>query len=162
MATPPRMRATPLPGIGVQYDIVTLSGHHLSVVAHRDGSRSLNGYRSDDPDACALSVHLSEPEASAFTDALQPPHHDPMLLHATELGLVVERIALSAASRWNGKQLGDTRLRTRTGSSVVAILRGPYPIPSPAPVFRLAGGDTLIVIGTREGADAAAAILAQE
>ena len=156
------MRTTPLPGIGVQYDLVTLSGHHLSVVAHRDGSRSLNGYRSDDPDACALSVHLSEPEAGALTDALQPPHHDPMLLHATELGLVVERIAMAAASRWNGKQLGDTRLRTRTGSSVVAILRGPYPIPSPAPVFRLAGGDTLIVIGTREGADAAAAILAQE
>jgi TrkA domain protein len=156
------MSTTPLPGIGVQYDLVTFEGHHLSVVAHRDGSRSLNGYRSDDPDACALSVHLSEPEASALTDALQPPHYDPMLLHATELGLVVERIALSAASRWNGRQLGDTRLRTRTGSSVVAILRGPYPIPSPAPVFRLAGGDVLIVIGTREGADAAAAILAQE
>ena len=156
------MRTTPLPGIGVQYDLVTLQGHHLSVVAHSDGSRSLNGYRADDPDACALSVHLSEPEAGALTDALQPPHHDPMLLHATELGLVVERIELSAASRWNGRQLGDTRLRTRTGSSVVAILRGPYPIPSPAPVFRLAGGDVLIVVGTREGADAAAAILAQE
>jgi len=42
---------------------------------------------------------------------------------------------------------------------ILAILRGPYPIPSPAPVFRLAGGDTLIVVGTREGADAAAAIL---
>jgi TrkA domain protein len=156
------MRTTPLPGIGVQYDLVTLQGHHLSVIAHSDGSRSLNGYRADDPDACALSVRLSEPEASALTDALEPPHHDPMLLHATELGLVVERIALSAASRWNGRQLGDTRLRTRTGSSVVAILRGPYPIPSPAPVFRLAGGDVLIVVGTREGADAAAAILARE
>ena len=99
-----------------------------------------------DPDACALSVHLSEPEAGALTDALQPPHHDPMLLHATELGLVVERIELSAASRWNGRQLGDTRLRTRTGSSVVAILRGPTHT-VPAPVFRLAGGDILIVVG---------------
>jgi TrkA domain protein len=156
------MRTTPLPGIGVQYDFVTLEGHHLSVVAHRDGSRSLNGYRADDPDACALSVHLTEPEADALTDALQPPHHDPMLLHATELGLVVERVELPGASRWNGRQLGDTRLRTRTGSSVVAILRGPYPLPSPAPVFRLAGGDVLIVIGTREGADSAAAILSQE
>ena len=62
------MRTTPLPGIGVQYDLVTLEGHHLSVVAHCDGSRSLNGYRADDPDACALSVHLSEPEAGALTD----------------------------------------------------------------------------------------------
>jgi TrkA domain protein len=160
--TQPRLRTTPLPGIGVQYDLVTLEGHHLSVVAHRDGSRSLNGYHADDPDACALSVHLSEPEAGALTDALQPPHHEPMLLHTTELGLVVERIGLASASRWNGRQLGDTRLRTRTGSSVVAILRGPYPIPSPAPVFRLGGGDVMILVGTREGADAAAAILAEE
>jgi TrkA domain protein len=58
--------------------------------------------------------------------------------------------------------LGDTRLQTLTGASVVAILRGPNPIPSPAPAFRLAAGDTLIVIGTHEGADAAAAILTQE
>lgn len=62
-------------------------------------------------------------------------------------------------SRWNGQPLGGTRLRTRTGASVVAILRGSNPIPSPAAAFRLAGGDTLVVVGTREGADAAAALL---
>jgi TrkA domain protein len=160
--TPPRMRATPLPGIGVQYDFVTLEGDHLSVIAHRDGSRSLNGYRADEPDACVLSVRLTPPEAAALTDALQPPEHDSMLLHAAELGLVVERVPLPGTSQWNGRLLGDTRLRTRTGSSVVAILRGPYPIPSPAPVFRLAGGDVVILVGTREGADAAAAILARD
>jgi TrkA domain protein len=160
--TRPRMRTTPLPGIGVQYDFVTAEGQHLSVIAHRDGSRSLNGYRTDDPDACVLSAHLTPAEAAALTDALQPPQHDAMLLHATELGLVVERVPLAATSRWNGRLLGDTRLRTRTGSSVVAILRGPYPIPSPAPVFRLAAGDVVILVGTREGAGAAAAILARE
>jgi TrkA domain protein len=65
-------------------------------------------------------------------------------------------------SRWNGQPLGSTRLRTRTGASVVAILRGSNPIPSPAAAFRLAGGDTLIVVGTREGADAAAALLTKQ
>jgi TrkA domain protein len=155
----PRMRTTPLPGIGVQYDFVTLEGRHLSVIAHRDGSRSLNGYRADDPDACALAVHLTDQEAAALTDALQPPHHDPALLHATELGLAVERVPLPGTSRWNGRTLGETRLRTRTGASVIAILRGPYALPSPAPVFRLGAGDILIVVGTREGVSAAAAIL---
>jgi len=156
------MRTTPLPGIGVQYDLVTAEGQHLSVIAHRDGSRSLNGYRAEDPDACALSARLTSPEAAALTNALQPPQHCSAMLHAAELGLVVERVALAGTSRWNGRLLGDTRLRTRAGSSVVAILRGPYPIPSPAPVFRLAGGDVMILVGTREGADAAAAILAEE
>ena len=34
------------------------------------------------------------------------------------------------------------------GSSIVAVLRGANAIPSPGPDFRLAAGDTLIVIGT--------------
>ncbi|EST19580.1 hypothetical protein M878_41890 [Streptomyces roseochromogenus subsp. oscitans DS 12.976] len=53
-------------------------------------------------------------------------------------------------------------MRTETGVSIVAVLRRAETIPSPGPGFRLAGGDTLIVIGTREGADAAAAILRRE
>jgi TrkA domain protein len=159
---PPRTRATRLPGIGVQYDLTTLDGRHLSVTAHRDGSRCLNAYRDDDPDACALSLRFTGQEAAVLADALMPVHHDPRLVHATDLGLVAEKIPLPVASRWNGCQLGETRLRTRTGSSVVAALRGADAIPSPMPGFRLAGGDTLVVIGTRESADAAAAILMQE
>ncbi|MFI8287711.1 cation:proton antiporter regulatory subunit [Streptomyces sp. NPDC085614] len=156
------MRTTPLPGIGVQYDLTTREHRHLSVIAHRDGTRSVNVYRSDDPDACAQSLHLTEPETASLIDALRPTHHSPSVLHTTDLGLVAERIELSAQAHWNGRLLGDTRMRTETGVSIVAVLRRAEAIPSPAPDFRLAGGDTLIVIGTREGVDAAAAILGRE
>ncbi|CAM5250520.1 cation:proton antiporter regulatory subunit [Streptomyces fumanus] len=159
----PRLRATPLPGIGVQYDLVTRDRRHLSVVAHRDGARTVNVYRSDDPDSCAHSLKLTGPEAGALIDALQPSHHSASLLHTTSgLGLVAERIEVAATSRWNGRVLGETRMRTETGASIVAVLRHAEAIPSPAPDFRLVGGDTLIVIGTREGVDAAAAILGRE
>ncbi|MFC5638513.1 cation:proton antiporter regulatory subunit [Streptomyces bullii] len=156
------MSSTPLPGIGVRYDLTTREQRRLSVVAHRDGSRTLNAYQEDDPDACALSVRLTEGESSALIDALMPAHHSPSLLSTTELGLVAERIELSSTSHWNGRQLGDTRMRTETGVSIVAVLRRAEAIPSPGPGFRLAGGDVLIVIGTREGVDAAAAILGRE
>ncbi|MFF4715367.1 cation:proton antiporter regulatory subunit [Streptomyces eurythermus] len=157
-----RTSRTPLPGIGVRYDLTTREHRHLSVVAHRDGSRTLSAYRNDDPDACALSVRLTGQEAEALVDALKPTHHSPTLLSTTELGLVAERIELSGSSHWNGRLLGDTRMRTETGVSIVAVLRRAEAIPSPGPGFRLAGGDTLIVIGTREGVDAAAAILGRE
>ncbi|MFC5660563.1 cation:proton antiporter regulatory subunit [Streptomyces nogalater] len=157
-----RTSRTPLPGIGVRYDLTTREHRQLSVVAHRDGSRTLSAYRSDDPDACALSVRLTGQEAEALVDALKPTHHSPTLLSTTELGLVAERIELSGTSHWNGRLLGDTRMRTETGVSIVAVLRRAEAIPSPGPGFRLAGGDTLIVIGTREGVDAAAAILGRE
>ncbi|MFI5617148.1 cation:proton antiporter regulatory subunit [Streptomyces sp. NPDC051567] len=156
------MSTTPLPGIGVQYDLTTRERRHLSVVAHRDGTRTVNVYRADDPDACAQSLRLSGGEASALVDALLPEHHSPNVLHTTDLGLVAERIELSAQSYWNGRLLGETRMRTETGVSVVAVLRLAEARPSPAPDFRLAGGDTLIVIGTRQGVDEAASILGRE
>ncbi|MFB9392211.1 cation:proton antiporter regulatory subunit [Streptomyces coeruleoprunus] len=156
------MSSTPLPGIGVRYDLTTREHRRLSVVAQRDGGRVLSAYRTDDPDACALSVKLTAGEAEALIDALMPCHHSPNLLSTTGLGLVAERIELPAASHWNGRVLGETRLRTETGASIVAVLRRADAIPAPGPDFRLAGGDTLIVIGTREGVDAAAAILGRE
>ncbi|MEU3986212.1 TrkA C-terminal domain-containing protein [Streptomyces sp. NPDC026672] len=156
------MSSTPLPGIGVRYDLTTREQRRLSVVAHRDGSRTLSAYRDDDPDACSLSLRLASGEAEALIDALMPTHHSPSLLSTTELGLVAERVELPAASHWNGRLLGDTRMRTETGVSIVAVLRRAEAIPSPGPDFRLAGGDTLIVIGTREGVEAAAAILGRE
>ncbi|MEU9255939.1 TrkA C-terminal domain-containing protein [Streptomyces sp. NPDC048270] len=158
----PRMRTTTLPGIGVQYDLITREDHHVSVVAHRDGTRTLGVYRTDDPDACAEALYLCENEVTALIDALMPAHHSPTLLHSTDLGIVAERAELSAHSRWSGRLLSETRLRLLTGATVVAALRRTGAVPSPAPDFRLAGGDVLIVIGTRESVAAAADLLAQE
>lgn len=157
-----RMGHTPLPGIGVRYDLVTRERRRLSVIAHLDGSRTLNVYRKDDPDDTAVCLKLNAEEAASVVDALLPSHHGPNLLATAELGLVAERIELPATSYWNGRVLGDTRMRTETGVSVVAVLRRAEAIPSPGPDFRLAGGDTLIVIGTREGVGVAADILSRE
>lgn len=158
----PRMSTTPLPGIGVQYDLTTREHRHLSVIAHRDGTRSVNVYRPDDPDACAQSLRLTGAEAASLIDALMPDHHSSSVLHTNDLGLVAERVELSAHSVWNGRVMGDMRLRTATGASVVAVLRRAEAVPSPGPDYRMAGGDTFIVVGTREGVDAAAEILGQE
>ncbi len=141
---------------------MTREQRHLSVVAHRDGTRTVGLYRADDPDSCAESLRLTGAEAGSLIDALMPTHHSASLLYTTDLGLVAERVEVAATSRWNGRLLGDTRMRTETGCSIVAVLRRAEAIPSPAPDFRLAGGDTLIVVGTREGVDAAAAILGRE
>ncbi|MEQ8145499.1 TrkA C-terminal domain-containing protein [Streptomyces sp. OP7] len=157
-----RVGHTPLPGIGVRYDLVTRERRRLSVIAHLDGSRTLNVYRKDDPDDTALCLRLNTEEAAAVVDALLPSHHSPNLLATAELGLVAERIEVAATSHWNGRLLGDTRMRTETGVSIVAVLRRAEAIPSPGPDFRLAGGDTLIVIGTREGVGVAAEILGRE
>lgn len=154
------MRRTPLPGVGVQYDVSTRSGQHLSVVVHQDGRRFLGFYDPDDPDTCEASVPLDSDEAAAFADLIAPAPATEEELEVGELDLVTERILLSARSPYRGRPLGDTRARTRTGASIVAVLRRTAPHPAPGPDFRLEAGDTLVVVGTREGVEELAQIIA--
>jgi TrkA domain protein len=67
---------------------------------------------------------------------------------------------LPADSPYAGGVLGDTKARTRTSTSIVAIVRGAEVIPSPGPEAPLYAGDTIVAVGTRAGLDALAALLA--
>ncbi|WP_371591752.1 potassium transporter TrkA [Streptomyces virginiae] len=113
------MSTTPLPGIRVRYGLNTREHPRLSVLAHSDGTRAVNLYRADDPDACAQSLHLTGAETASLIDALMPTHHGPNVLHTTDLGLVAERIELSAHSHWNSRMLGETRMRAPVGRARV-------------------------------------------
>lgn len=146
-------KSTKLPGLGTQYDISTRAGRHLSVVAHQDGRRFLAVYQQDDPDACADTVPLDKDEAESLADLLAPGENPRLGTCELELDLVTVRIPLSGQSPYSGAPLGDTRARTRTGASIVAVLRRTGPIPSPTPDFRLEAGDTLVAVGTREGVE---------
>ena len=50
-----------------------------------------------------------------------------------------------------GSTIGDGRLRTRTGSSVVAVIRGDETIPAPGPETVLTPDDLVVAVGTPEG-----------
>lgn len=154
-------RRTHLPGVGEQYDFTTHGGRHLSVVVHLDGRRFLGFYDPEDPDNCRSTVPLEPDEASSLASIISPDFSAASALHAgeLELDLVTERIPVSTHSPYRGRPLGHTRARTRTGTSIVAVLRRTGAIPSPGPQFRLEAGDTLLVVGTREGADDLANII---
>ncbi|MEU2160605.1 TrkA C-terminal domain-containing protein [Streptomyces sp. NPDC019208] len=151
-------RRTPLPGVGTQYDFTSESGHHLSLVVHQDGRRFLGFYSTDDPDESEASVPLTPEEAGALARLLAPSPVEGV--HTDGLDLVTEHIPVTSRSVYAGRPLGDTRARTRTGASIVAVRRPSSVHPSPGPGFRLMIGDTLVVVGTREGVDALAEIVA--
>ncbi|MET9217471.1 cation:proton antiporter regulatory subunit [Streptomyces sp. NPDC008079] len=153
-----RARKTPLPGVGARYDMTTESGRHLSVVVHQDGRRFLAFHDPEDDDACKDATALAPHEASALADLLTP---DPVghLQQHLEIDLVTEHITVSKRSPYAGRTLGDTQVRTRTGASIVAVLRRTSAVPSPTPDFRFAVGDTLVVVGTREGVGAVAELI---
>jgi TrkA domain protein len=57
------------------------------------------------------------------------------------------------------KTLGDTKTRTRTHVSVVAIIRDRRVIASPTPDEMLREGDVIVTVGTRAGLDAAVRLI---
>lgn len=66
---------------------------------------------------------------------------------------------LPADSGFSGRPMGDTRARTLTGTSIVAIARDGQIIPSPGPETILQAGDVIVAVGTRKGLDALVEII---
>jgi K+:H+ antiporter subunit KhtT len=153
------VEVTPLPGIGVRKDFAIRGGRRVGVVTHRDGKIELIISKADDPDACAAELPLSMEEASALANLLGAPQLVAQLTdeHQDLPGIHTRQIPVGPA--FDGRTLGDTALRTRTGVSVVAVMRAGQVHPSPTPDFTLTSGDLLVTVGTTEGLDNAVKIL---
>ena len=68
-------------------------------------------------------------------------------------GLAIEWLTLEAASPSSGKTIGDGEFRTRTGVSIVVVIRNDAPFPAADPNFGLKSGDVLVCVGTTDGLD---------
>lgn len=153
---------TPLPGLGVRYDFACASSDVVGVVSHHSGRRQLLIYDRDDRDAVAHSVTMSPDEARILADLLGGSTITERLedLRQHVAGLALEWLPISADSPYAGRRLGDVELRTRTGISVVALVRGDSAIPAPGPDDVLRAGDTAVVVGTTDALTKAAGLLA--
>ncbi|QRP48997.1 cation:proton antiporter regulatory subunit [Amycolatopsis sp. FDAARGOS 1241] len=157
------VEVTPLPGIGVRKDFATRAGRRIGVVTQRDGKIELIVSKSDDPDACLASLPLSADEAGALANLLGAPQLVAQLTeeHRELPGIHTRQLPIAEDGLFDGRTLGDTAMRTRTGVSVVAVARAGQVHPSPAPDFTFTAGDLLVAVGTSDGLDAAAKILKQ-
>jgi TrkA domain protein len=157
-----RVEKVDLPGIGYRHDVVTSSGRRISVVSHRDGAREIALFDEIDPDASTDSIPLSDQEAATLADLLGTSVSLGQVNALSEgtAGLFTEHLLLTAGSRYAGHPLGDTKARTRTSVSIVAIVRDENVIPSPTPDFVLEAGDSIVAVGTRPGLDKLATIIA--
>lgn len=149
-----------LPGIGVCQEIDLRDGHRIGIVTRRSGLRDLIFY-DEDGDGAALTVALSEDEANAIAELLGAPALTFRLavLQRQAEGLIVEQLPVPADSPYAGCPLGDTQARTRTGASIVAVLRHSAALPSPTPDFVLQPGDLVVTVGTQAAVDMVAHIL---
>ena len=63
---------TKLPGVSIRYEFEFefAAGPTLGVIAHRDGRRELIRYNEVDPDACSISLLLTDRESVAMIELL--------------------------------------------------------------------------------------------
>ena len=148
----PEITEVVLPGVGVRQEFTTASGQRVAVVAHRSGRREISIYRRDDPDACMSLLTLEADDAATLGTILGAPQMAATVTAMQRLeGLALDWLTVEATSPAAGAPIGDGEYRTRTGSSVVAVIRGTDTVPAPGPDFRLETGDVVVAVGTPDG-----------
>ena len=147
------LEETLLPGVGVRYQLRTRSGQLLGIVVQREGGAEIAVFDRRDPDQARETFRLDPEEVDAVAEVLGAPRLTQRFadLSREVPGLESARITVRDGSPFAGRTLGDTRARTLTGCSVVAIVRGADVVPSPAPGDPLHAGDVLVAIGSAAG-----------
>ncbi len=151
---------TKLPGLGIRYEFVTSRGSRLGVVHHRTGRRELLIYDPDDPDTCREVIALDPEDSRTLAELLGASRVAEQLDRLQEVeGLAIDWLPIAEGTPYSGQPLGETRARTRTGVSIVAVIRGEQAFPAPGPHLRFVPGDTLLVVGTPRGIEQLAVLL---
>lgn len=149
------IREVKLPGVGVRYEFETAAQRRIGVISHRTGLREIYVSRRHDPDESERVLELSPDDARTLAELLGATRVAQQLAELQQRieGLVIDWLPVREDSPYAGRTIGDARIRTRTGVSVVAIVRGEDAVPAPGPEERLDSGDYLVVVGTARGVE---------
>jgi TrkA domain protein len=149
----PDVRETNLPGIGVRHDFTAADGTRIGVLVRRDGRREILVYDRKDPDACSARMQLSASDTQTMSELLGAGRVTEAVSAVRQQieGLAIEWVDVGTTSPLLGHTIADGELRTRTGASVVAVIRGDTTVPAPGPDFVFEPRDVVVAVGTDDG-----------
>lgn len=141
-----------LPGVGKKFALTTNDDDRMTLIIHNTGHRELYFFERGE-DFPAYALRLEDAEARKFGALMGGAYFQPAVAESMEMvlgQLSVEWLPLPDGSPLADKSLAETRMREVTGASIIAILRGGEARPNPQPDEVLRGGDTLMVVGSRD------------
>ena len=144
---------TQLPGVGVRYEFQTTDKDHVGVVHHHSGRREIVVYDRKDPDVARSVLELSADDSRTLSDLLGASQLTEAMAAVQQRieGLTLEWVEVADGSSMAHRSIGEGQLRTRTGASVVAVIRGDTSEPAPNPDHVLEPGDVVVAVGTAHG-----------
>ncbi len=148
-----KIRMADLPGIGKKISMVTSEQSTIALIVHHTGKRDLYFFGNEEEEECGFSVTLTAEEtrelgAQLLGAAYQPVDLDQMKMFKNQI--VVEWVDLQQQSILVDKTIAESRIRTKTGASVIGVVRGTDVVPVPDIHCVLHAGDTLMVVGKSE------------
>lgn len=141
-----------LPGVGIRYEFTSADGDSVGVICHHGGRREIVVYSSDDPDRAQSVLSLANDDSRTLSELLGASQVSEAMKSMEQRieGLALDWLEVTPASSLAGHSLADGELRSRTGASIVAVIRGDTTEPAPGPDFLLEAGDVAVAVGSPE------------
>lgn len=136
-----------LPGVGQRLDLVDEDGRPVTVIRRKDGTTEIH----HEGEATYLPPAQARALGALATGHFRMP---PGLIERTEGvlgGIDFDWVTVPEGAWAAGLSIRDLALRQRTGTTVVAILRGSLPILVTDPSQRIEVGDELVIVSQPEG-----------
>jgi len=155
---------TDVPGVGKKFEVEIGGDERLVLLLHHDGKRELFHKPDADSDAERL-VSLSAPLARKVGAIMQGAYFQPVETDDVEVPLgeaIIEWLDVDPGSPLIDQTLAEAHIRPQTGASVIAIQRDAETIANPDPDERIADGDILVTLGTRDEQSAVEALVAPD
>ena len=148
-----QVKTSDLPGIGKRYSIITANKEQVVVIIHHHGPREVYHFTHPDEDEPDYTLSLSDEEARQLGTILMGVDYQPVADERVEMllkNIRLEWLTVKPDSCVANTRIIDSRIRSRTGATVVGIQRGESIIGSPDVSEVIQPGDVLMVIGTRD------------
>lgn len=148
-----QIKMADLPGIGKRISLITAAHSMIVLIIHHSGKRELYFFEDASADEADFSLDLTAAETRELGAQLLGATYQPVdldMMKTLKKQVVIEWIELKPESPLVGKNIEQAQIRTLTGASVIAIVRGEDAIVSPEIDVVLEAGDTLMAAGKRE------------
>jgi TrkA domain protein len=150
------VRESDLPGVGKKFSF-DADDYEVIVIVHNTGRREV--YKRRDPDEDSEKVlELSNKEARVVGSILEGAYFQPVPDENMEATLtddenLIEWIEIEEGSPLDGVSISDADIRAEYGVTVVAV-QDDETVPNPESGTVLKAGQTLVLVGPREGYEA--------
>jgi TrkA domain protein len=148
-----QVKTSDLPGIGKRYSVEMAEGGRVVIILHHHGHREIYHFQDQDEDEPSFFMQLSEEEAKQIGAILVGVDYQPVADDRMELllkNIRMDWIKVQPGSCLANTKIIDSQIRTRTGTTIIAIQREGKMIGSPDVHETILPGDVLMAIGTRD------------